>query len=94
MPQTRDWLLVNTPLPIFIITGTYLYFVLYAGPRYMKDRPPFNLRAFILFYNFLQILINAWFVKEYISNGWFMEYSIICDYPSDLNKPSAMKVSL
>lgn len=40
--------------------ASYLYFVLKAGPRYMKNREPFSLRYFMLLFNGLQILANIW----------------------------------
>ncbi|XP_011705078.1 PREDICTED: elongation of very long chain fatty acids protein AAEL008004-like [Wasmannia auropunctata] len=77
-PLTREWPLFSSPWPLMLITLGYIYFVLYAGPRYMKDRPPYELKTFILIYNMIQILANLWFVKEHISLGWFSEFSIIC----------------
>ncbi|KAL0132098.1 hypothetical protein PUN28_000104 [Cardiocondyla obscurior] len=64
-----------------LITLGYLYFVLYAGPRYMKNRPPYNLRNFVLIYDIIQILVNAWFVKEHFTAGWsavLAKYQFIC----------------
>ncbi|KYM75352.1 Elongation of very long chain fatty acids protein 4 [Atta colombica] len=65
-----------------LITFGYMYFVLYAGPRFMKDRPPYELRNFILIYDMIQILVNLWFVKQHVSYGWFSEFSLICASPN------------
>lgn len=91
VPETRDWLFVSSPYPQLLITFGYLYFVLYAGPRYMKDRPPFELRSIILIYDMIQILANSWVVKEHLSAGWFSDFTLICRsrYSTSLN---AMKV--
>ncbi|XP_024880985.1 elongation of very long chain fatty acids protein AAEL008004-like [Temnothorax curvispinosus] len=70
VPYTREWSLIATPYPLMLIIFMYIYFVLYAGPRYMKNRPPYELRTFILIYDVIQILANLWFVKEHISAGW------------------------
>ncbi|XP_028050111.1 elongation of very long chain fatty acids protein [Monomorium pharaonis] len=77
LSYTREWPLIPSPLPLMLIILGYLYFVLYAGPRYMKDRPPYDLKTFILFYNVIEILANIWFVKEHISAGWFKEFSLV-----------------
>lgn len=89
--ETRDWLFVSSPYPLLLMTLGYLYFVLYAGPRYMKDRPSFELRSFILIYDMTQILANSWLVKEHLSAGWSSEFTLICRsrYSMSLN---AMKL--
>ncbi|XP_020296784.1 elongation of very long chain fatty acids protein AAEL008004-like [Pseudomyrmex gracilis] len=89
---TRNWALVETPFPVIIITFAYLYFVLYAGPSYMKNRQSFNLRIFILFYNVFQILANAWLVHSYVSAGWFTKYSIKCSNNNDLTSTNGLKL--
>ncbi|KYN40507.1 hypothetical protein ALC56_05452, partial [Trachymyrmex septentrionalis] len=89
--QTRKWPLVSSPYPLMLITFGYMYFVLYAGPRLMKDRPPYELRTFILIYDVIQILANLWFVKQHVSYGWFSEYFFICR-PSNSNSVNAMKL--
>ncbi|XP_020290801.1 elongation of very long chain fatty acids protein AAEL008004-like isoform X1 [Pseudomyrmex gracilis] len=86
-PITRKWALVETPFTLIIITSAYLYFILYAGPGYMKNRRPFDLRTFILFYNVFQILANAWLVHSHISVGWFTEYSI--NYKNNNSDPTS-----
>ncbi|XP_011863246.1 PREDICTED: elongation of very long chain fatty acids protein AAEL008004-like [Vollenhovia emeryi] len=68
--QTREWLFLSSPLPLLLITLAYLYFIYYAGPRYMKNRPPYKLRTVILIYDLIQILINLWSVKVHMSAGW------------------------
>jgi len=68
-----------------------MYFVLYAGPRFMKDRPPYELRNFILIYDVIQILVNLWFVKQHISYGWFSEFSLTYAPPNS-DSLNAIKV--
>ncbi|KYQ53357.1 hypothetical protein ALC60_07509, partial [Trachymyrmex zeteki] len=91
--QTREWPFVSSLLPLMLITFGYMYFILYAGPRFMKDRPPYELRTFILIYDVIQILVNLWFVKKHLSYGWFSEFSVIYA-PSNPNSPNAIKVLL
>lgn len=44
----------------------------------MKDKPPYELKGFILYYNIIQILANTWIIKNYIRIGWFTKYDFIC----------------
>ncbi|KAG5344349.1 ELVL1 protein, partial [Acromyrmex charruanus] len=82
---------MSSPYLLMLITFGYVYFVLYAGPRFMKHRPPYKLRTFILIYDMIQILANLWFVKQHISYGWFSEYSLIC-FPPNADSPNAIKL--
>jgi len=61
-----------------LITLGYIYFIFYAGSRYMKNRQPYKLRTFVLIYNVIQILANLWVVKEHISAGWFTKVIFVC----------------
>ncbi|XP_011882173.1 PREDICTED: elongation of very long chain fatty acids protein AAEL008004-like [Vollenhovia emeryi] len=71
-PSCRDWLFVSSPFPLLLITVGYLYCVLYAGPRYMKNRTPFKLRTIILIYDVIQILANLWLLKLQFEAGCFV----------------------
>nr|CAD7410953.1 unnamed protein product [Timema cristinae] len=63
-PRTADWFLMSSPMPLLIILISYLYFVNKAGPRYMKDRKPYDLRNLMLAYNALQIVFSVYLVYE------------------------------
>lgn len=56
--RTKSWFLSNAPGPLFMILAGYLYFCLYAGPRYMRDRKPFELKNTLLVYNAVQVLFS------------------------------------
>ncbi|CAL1678652.1 unnamed protein product [Lasius platythorax] len=90
-PLSREWPLISSPFPLMLIIFGYLYFVLYAGPRYMEDRPPYKLRTFTSLYDLIQILANLWMVQEHISFGWFSKYGIICPEPSP-DSPNTLKM--
>lgn len=62
--RTKSWFLSNSPGPLFTILGTYLYFCLYAGPRYMKNRKPFQLKNTLIVYNVLQVAFSIVLVIE------------------------------
>lgn len=84
-PYTRDWLFISSPFPLILIILGYIYFIFYAGFRYMKNRPPYKLRIFILIYNIIQILINAWIVKEHVSVGWLPKFGFTCEARNAIN---------
>ena len=53
--------------PTFLILVGYVYFVFEYGPRYMKNKPAYDLRTFIRCYNIFQIITNAYVVKEILA---------------------------
>lgn len=53
-------LLMQSPFPVTFICVLYIYFVLRAGPEFMKNRKPFNLRAVLIAYNAAQTIFSAW----------------------------------
>ena len=62
--RTSKWFLMGSPGPVLTIIATYLYFCMYAGPRYMKDRKPFDLKNAIIIYNGLQFIFSVILVYE------------------------------
>ena len=52
--------------PFLNLFGTlvYLFVVLYAGPRYMKDRPAFNLRKLVVVYNVAMVVCSVYIFYE------------------------------
>lgn len=62
-PLLDSWFLFGTPFPMVGILLGYMVFVLYLGPKFMKDRKPFNLKYVIIVYNMLQVYYNFWMIK-------------------------------
>ena len=90
--RVTDWLLLGDLWPTILILFCYLIIVFQLGPRYMKNRPAYDLRTFIKFYNLFQILSNFYIVKEilavYPNAGAFQCLQV--DYSAD---PTIIRVS-
>ncbi|KAJ6642149.1 Elongation of very long chain fatty acids protein 1 [Pseudolycoriella hygida] len=50
--------LVNSPHLVFLILFFYVYLVMKWGPNFMRNRPAYDLKMVILFYNLSQIYFN------------------------------------
>lgn len=65
---------MQSPFPILTILVTYIYFVKVIGPKYMKDRKPFQIEGLIIAYNILMVIFSAFFffyvskIKLYLTN--------------------------
>lgn len=91
--RTKDWLLSGSMTPLIMILATYLYFCLYAGPRWMAKRKPFKLEKVLIGYNAIQVLISVILVYEGIQGGWNGQYDFKCQ-PVDYSRaPLAMRMA-
>lgn len=77
-PRTNDWPLIKSPVPPMTIIGIYLYFVNFWGPRFMKDRKPYQFKNTLIVYNFLQVLVSVYLFVEGMNGGWLRHYSWRC----------------
>lgn len=60
-PELNKYALFNGgPWLVCLFIGSYLYFVLKAGPKMMERREAFDLKPLIRFYNFSMVLLNAY----------------------------------
>ena len=71
-----DWPMMSTIWPTAILSLLYLYFAKLGGPRFMKDRAPYNLTGVIMAYNLFQVVANIWLFYGYLTNGWLRGYSL------------------
>ncbi|XP_067213111.1 very long chain fatty acid elongase 1-like isoform X5 [Linepithema humile] len=92
-PRTVGWFLVSGPGPTLTIVATYIYFCVSAGPRYMKDKKPYDLKNTMIVYNFIQVLLSLYLVHEGLLSGWLYEYNYICQPVDYSNKPSSTRMA-
>ncbi|KAJ9590199.1 hypothetical protein L9F63_016688 [Diploptera punctata] len=78
-PRTNEWFLITSPMPGVTIMGTYLYFVLSWGPRYMQHRKPYDLSNTLIVYNFLQVVVSVFLFYEGLDAAWLTKYSWQCE---------------
>jgi hypothetical protein len=57
-------MLMSGPVPLLTILITYQYFCISAGPRWMKDRKPFDLKYVLIVYNAVQVVFSVCLVNE------------------------------
>ncbi|XP_033835499.1 elongation of very long chain fatty acids protein 5 [Periophthalmus magnuspinnatus] len=76
-PRVRGWLLLDNYLPTFALTVLYLLIV-WVGPKYMKNRPPFSCRGLLLIYNVGLTLLSLYMFWELASAAWHGSYNLYC----------------
>ncbi|KAH9382375.1 hypothetical protein HPB48_021575 [Haemaphysalis longicornis] len=61
-PRTRTWFLMGSPVPVVTLIGFYLLLATRLGPRWMRDREPFNIRGLVVAYNVLMVALSGYFI--------------------------------
>ncbi|PSN42284.1 Elongation of very long chain fatty acids protein [Blattella germanica] len=69
-PRTVNWMFVGNPLPLFAILLFYLYYVKIEGPRFMKNRKPYDLNSVIRVYNIGQMFACVYLFYSILTSGW------------------------
>ncbi|XP_050025917.1 very long chain fatty acid elongase AAEL008004-like [Dermacentor andersoni] len=78
-PRTEGWAFIADAKFTFPLLIGYVYFAKVAGPRWMKDRKPFDLKWAILIYNALTVIANAYFAIRFLSLTYVGgNYSLFC----------------
>ncbi|CAN7984968.1 unnamed protein product [Ixodes hexagonus] len=74
------WLLAGNKTFLAALLVGYVYVVRYGGPRFMKGRKPYeNLKPLILAYNFSMVLVNAYFLVNFLTRSYLGGgYNLIC----------------
>ncbi|KAG5867431.1 hypothetical protein JTB14_010007 [Gonioctena quinquepunctata] len=77
-PRTKDWFLSGKLGHLIVILATYVYFCTKAGPKFMKDKKPYDLKRTIQIYNLFQVFASLYMVHEGYYGGWGTNYSYAC----------------
>uniref|UniRef100_A0A672L7D1 Elongation of very long chain fatty acids protein n=1 Tax=Sinocyclocheilus grahami TaxID=75366 RepID=A0A672L7D1_SINGR len=71
-PRLKDYLLMGSPVSMSAILLAYLFFALYAGPKFMANRKPFQLKEAMIIYNLSLVGLSAYIVYEVsVRRCWF-----------------------
>jgi len=91
-PRVDSWPLMSSVWPTVVICILYIWLVKVAGPWFMRDRKPYNLKGVLLVYNLGQTLFSYWMFRE--SWGFFVsgDYSWHCQPVDYGTSPAAMRV--
>lgn len=63
-PRMKGYLLMESPVNMTAILLAYLFFALYAGPRFMANRKPFQLKEAMIIYNLSLVGLSVYIVYE------------------------------
>lgn len=90
-PRTVTWPLMSLS-SLFTIYFCYIYFIFVWGPRYMKDKPAYNLKTVIRFYNIFQIFANTILLKTFFELDLIQQTLNMCLPITYTTDPTTMKM--
>ncbi|EEB15717.1 elongation of very long chain fatty acids protein, putative [Pediculus humanus corporis] len=91
--RTKDWFLVDNPLPLIAILTCYLIFCTKVGPQFMKNRKPFKLTNILLVYNVIQVVVSVIILYEGLMGGWLFDYNYKCQPVDYSENPTARRMA-
>ncbi|XP_029851716.3 elongation of very long chain fatty acids protein AAEL008004-like [Ixodes scapularis] len=96
-PRVTGWSLTADFRFILPVCLGYLYVVMIAGPRWMTNRKPYNLKRAIMTYNLFQVIANVFFFVQYMRLTYLGgNYSLFCqgiDYSPNANEMRILRIS-
>lgn len=58
--RVDGWPMLGSIWPTLIMCTAYVFIVTVLGPRFMRNRKPFNISTFLVYYNLLQVILSAY----------------------------------
>uniref|UniRef100_A0A673XFW6 Elongation of very long chain fatty acids protein 1 n=4 Tax=Salmoninae TaxID=504568 RepID=A0A673XFW6_SALTR len=91
-PRLWGYPLMQSPVNMTAILLTYIFFVLVAGPRFMANRKPFQLKEAMIAYNFTMVAMSTFIVYEFLMSGWATTYTWRCDAIDYSDSPQGLRM--
>lgn len=72
--RTTHWFFVHSPLPVVTLLAGYLLIVCDVGPRFMKNRKPYNVDRLMIAYNLFQVFMCGVVVVRLVPEVWKADF--------------------
>ncbi|KAH9383219.1 hypothetical protein HPB48_024054 [Haemaphysalis longicornis] len=70
-PRTAHWTFPGNKQLLALLLFGYVYVVKFGGPRFMKNRKPFDgIKPVIALYNLAMVVCSVWFVSAVLSRTY------------------------
>ena len=80
---------MSSPWPTAAMCLLYYYIIRVAGPRFIKNREPYNIQKIVIVYNLLQTLLSLWIWLRTASFWLTGRYNWLCQPVDYSGAPSA-----
>ncbi|GLH08825.1 Elongation of very long chain fatty acids protein AAEL008004 [Gryllus bimaculatus] len=89
--RTKGWMLVDSPFPTLVYTMIY-FLIVWAGPKLMKNRKPFQLTWALVPYNLAMAALNLYIAVELLCASTKLRYNYLCQPVSKLRHPDEIRI--
>nr|QBO55933.1 elongation of very long chain fatty acid 9c [Brachionus rotundiformis] len=90
--RVKYWFGMETPWLTLIILGIYIASIV-GIKKFMSNRKPFELREFMILYNFLQVVASFYIFIEVAVVAIKSKYSMTCEPVDYTNNPLAIRMA-
>ncbi|KAK7864205.1 hypothetical protein R5R35_004114 [Gryllus longicercus] len=90
--RTKGWMLVDSPFPTLVYTMIY-FLIVWAGPKLMKNRKPFQLTWALVPYNLAMAALNLYIAVELLCASTKLRYNYLCQPVSKLRHPDEIRIA-
>jgi len=88
--RVDGWFMLDSFWPTLLLVAAYLFIVKIWGPRFMENRPPYNINTFLIYYNACQVVFSAYIFVQFFRGGWGGDYSFRCQPVDFSQSPKAL----
>jgi len=89
--RVDGWFMLDSFWPTLLLVAAYLFIVKIWGPRFMENRPPYNINTFLIYYNACQVGLSAYIFVQFFRGGWGTgDYSFRCQPADYSQRPTAL----
>ena len=75
--RVDGYFMMDSIWPTLAIVALYVYIVKIWGPNFMKDRKPYNINTFLIYYNAFQVIVSAYLFIQVCTYFWsFFKISV------------------
>lgn len=90
--RVDGWPLMDSPVPTLLLCASYVFVVKVWGPRFMRDRKPYEIKPFLIVYNLAQVIFSTYIFVELLLAGWGGDYNFRCQPVDYSNDPKALRM--
>lgn len=92
--RTANWPLMSSPFYTLGICLIYVFVVKVAGPKFMENRKPFQLKNVLIVYNLFQVIFSAWMFYQIGISGWLTgKYNWRCQPVDYTNSADSLRAA-
>lgn len=92
--STDSYFLLVLTIVLLGLIGIYLWIIFVLGPKFMKDKLPYNVTNWLRFYNIFQVIACSVFVVRTYNLGFDFRFLWKCESFSFLSENARLEIQI